>query len=315
VDEVAIVAMPDLMPKPVVPERPSPQRPPDCRDPESQPLPPPQQPEPLDFPPLFDEGQLDRMRTALLAHCQALRDRVAILDPPPELRTPQQAIAWRKQFDTRYAALYFPWIEAPDPLRLDGLLRTVPPSGHVAGVYARTPVHEPPAGNRLENAVALDVEIGEIEHGDLNEAGVNALRRYSHRGIRIAGARTVSSEGEWRYMNVRRLVNMIEEAIDESVPWTVFEPNDTSLWGEVDRVVRAFLDNLWQRGMLDGATADEAYFVRCDETTNPPEERDQGRMWCLVGLQPPWPAEFVVVRIGNATGAAPGIPDAGAADA
>jgi Bacteriophage tail sheath protein len=114
---------------------------------------------------------------------------------------------------------------------------------------------------------------------------------------------------------VRRLVTMIEEAIEESVPWSVFEPNDTALWGELDRVVRAFLDNLWRRGMLDGPTAEDAFFVRCDETTNPPEERDAGRMWCLVGLQPPWPAEFVIVRIGNATGAARGIPDAESADA
>jgi phage tail sheath protein FI len=254
------------------------------------------------------------MRTAVLAHCQKLRDRIAVLDPPRELQTPQQVIRWRSEFDTSYAAVYFPWVLAPDPLRLDGLLRPVPPSGHVAGVYARTPVHEPPAGNRLENAVTLDVAVGEIAHGDLNEAGVNALRLYSGRGIRIAGARTVSSQREWLYVNVRRLVTMIEEAIDASVPWAVFEPNDTSLWLEIDRVVRAFLDNIWQRGMLDGATAEEAYFVRCDETTNPPEERDQGRLWCLVGLQPPWPAEFVVVRIGNTTGATPGIPDAETGD-
>jgi phage tail sheath protein FI len=315
VDEVAIVAVPDVMPKPFIQEPPPRERVPDCRDPDSQPLPPPEQPQPPDFPPAFDDVQMNVMRTAILAHCHKLRDRVAVLDPPPELKTPQQAIAWRREFDTSYAAVYFPWIHAPDPLRLDGLLRAVPPSGHVAGVYARTPVHEPPAGNRLENAVALEVELAEIAHGDLNEAGVNALRRYSGRGIRVAGARTVSSKRDWLYVNVRRLVTMIEEAIDESVPWTVFEPNDTALWGEVDRVVRAFLDNLWQRGALDGASADEAYFVRCDETTNPPEERDQGRMWCLVGLQPPWPAEFVVIRIGNATGAAPGIPDAEAADA
>jgi phage tail sheath protein FI len=258
---------------------------------------------------------MNRIRTAIVAHCIRLRDRVAVLDPPRELNTPQRVIAWRRELDTSYAAVYFPWILAPDPRRLDGLLRPVPPSGHLAGVYARSPAHQPPAGNRLENAVAVDVDIGDTEHGDLNEAGVNALRRYSGRGIRVAGARTVSSQRDWLYVNVRRLVAMIEEAIEESVPWTVFEPNDTSLWAEVDRIVRAFLDTLWQRGMLDGATADEAYFVRCDETTNPPEERDQGRLWCLVGLQPPWPAEFVVVRIGNATGAAPGIPDAEAGDA
>jgi hypothetical protein len=108
---------------------------------------------------------------------------------------------------------------------------------------------------------------------------------------------------------------MIEEALLENAPWAVFEPNDPLLWRELDRLVRSFLDDLWQRGMLDGSSAEEAYLVRCDESTNPPEERDRGRVWCLVGVQPPWPAEFVVVRIGNASGAARGIPDAEAADA
>jgi uncharacterized protein len=315
VDEVAIVAVPDLMTKPVVAEpEPRPQRP-RCEDPDSRPLPPPAPPPTSDFPPAFGDAELDALRRAIVAHCIRLGDRVAVLDPPRELRTAEQVSAWRSGLDTSYAALYFPWVLAPDPLRLDGLTRAVPPSGHVAGVYARTPVHEPPAGNRLENAIALDVPVGDIAHGDLNERGVNVLRLYTGRGVRIAGARTLSSDRLWQYVNVRRLVTMIEEAIDESVPWAVFEPNDTALWGELDRVVRAFLDNVWRRGMLDGATADDAFFVRCDETTNPPQERDLGRVWCLVGLQPPWPAEFVVVRIGNASGAARGIPDAEAADA
>jgi Bacteriophage tail sheath protein len=315
VDEVAMVAMPDAMPKPVIAQPPARPRRPRCADPDSRPLPPPEPPPSTDFPPPFGELELSELQREIVAHCIRLRDRVALLDPPPGLRTAGAAIDWRSGFDSSYAALYFPWVLAPDPLRLAGLLRAVPPSGHVAGVCARTPVHEPPAGNRLENAIALDVEIGDTAHGDLNERGVNALRLYSGRGIRIAGARTLSSDRLWQFLNVRRLVTMIEEAIEESVPWSVFEPNDTALWGELDRVVRAFLDNLWRRGMLDGPTAEDAFFVRCDETTNPPEERDAGRMWCLVGLQPPWPAEFVIVRIGNATGAARGIPDAESADA
>ena len=315
VDEVAIVAVPDAMTKPVVAEPETRPRQPRCSDPDSQPLPPPEPPPTSDFPPPFDGVQLDAMRTAIVAHCIRLGDRVAVLDPPRELRTPEAVSGWRSGLDTSYVAVYFPWVLAPDPRRLEGLVRAVPPCGHVAGVYARTPVHEPPAGNRMENAIALDVAVGDIAHGDLNERGVNVLRLYSGRGIRIAGARTVSSDRLWQFVNVRRLVNLIEEAIEESCAWSVFEPGDTALWGELDRIVRAFLDSLWRRGMLDGATADEAFFVRCDETTNPPQERDAGRVSCLVGLQPPWPAEFVVVRIGNATGAARGIPDAEAADA
>jgi phage tail sheath protein FI len=315
VDEVAIVAVPDAMTKPFVPEPGTRPERPRCEDPDSQPLPPPEPPQEPDFPPPFSDAEADAVRTAIVAHCIRLRDRIALLDPPRELRTPEQVSAWRSGLDTSYAALYFPWVQAPDPRRLEGLLRAVPPCGHVAGVYARTPVHEPPAGNRLENAVALDVTVGDIAHGDLNERGINVLRLYSGRGIRIAGARTLSSEREWTYVNVRRLVTMIEEALLENAPWAVFEPNDPLLWRELDRLVRSFLDDLWQRGMLDGSRAEEAYLVRCDESTNPPEERDRGRVWCLVGVQPPWPAEFVVVRIGNASGAARGIPDAEAADA
>ena len=315
VDEVAIVAVPDAMAKPVVAEPETRPRQPRCADPDSRPLPPAEPPPTSDFPPPFDDVQLDALRSAIVGHCVRLGDRVAVLDPPRELRTPEAVSAWRSGLDTSYAALYFPWVLAPDPRRFDGLLRPVPPCGHVAGVYARTPVHEPPAGNRIENAIALDVAVGDIAHGDLNERGVNVLRLYSGRGVRIAGARTLSSDRLWQFVNVRRLVSMIEEAIDEGVAWSVFEPGDDVLWGELDRVVRAFLDGIWRRGMLDGATADDAFFVRCDETTNPPQERDQGRLWCLVGLRPPWPAEFVVVRIGNATGAARGIPDAEAADA
>jgi phage tail sheath protein FI len=221
--------------------------------------------------------------------------------------TPDLAAFLREAFDTSYAALYYPWLRVPDPLRLEGGLRTVPPSGSVAGIYARVDrrvgVHRPPANEPLEGVKALAVDTDDIAHGHLNERGVNVIRVFNGVGIRVAGARTLSSESEFRYVNVRRLLLMIEEAIDEGTQWTVFEPNGLEAWIEVDRVVRVFLDSLWRRGMLDGATPDEAYLVRCDETTNPPEARDEGRLECVVGVQPPWPAEFVVVRIGKTEGA------------
>ena len=220
--------------------------------------------------------------------------------------TPESAGLWRNQFDTRYGALYFPWLRVPDPLQLEGILRSVPPSGHVAGIYARGDlrlgVHKPPANEELEGVKDVQVEVDDISHGALNDVGVNVIRTYRGRGVRVAGARTLSSDAEWRYVNVRRLLIMIEEALDEQTQWTVFEPNNPDLWRQMDRVARSFLQRLWRRGMLDGATPEEAYSVRCDEATNPPQETDAGRMICEIGVLPPWPAEFVVVRIGKTEG-------------
>jgi len=171
----------------------------------------------------------------------------------------------------------------------------------VAGVWARSDrragVHKPPANEALEGVEDVLFRLGDEEHGDLNEAGVNAIRLYDGRGIRVAGARTVSSDPLLRYVNVRRLLLMIAEAVDEGTQWTVFEPHDLRLRREIDRVVRSFLDSLFRRGVLDGAKAEEAYSVRCDETTNPPAEVEAGRLICQIGVQPPWPAEFVIVRL------------------
>ncbi len=306
IDEVSIVAIPDIMSKPLVGVHRKERRP-RCEMLDGEPAPPALDQAPLEFPPLFDEGQILTLQYALIAHCEQLKDRVAILDPPADDVRPEvpleEVITWRNQFDTKYAALYYPWLQVPDPLRLEGLLRTVPPSGHVAGVYARGDqqlgVHKPPANEMIEGAKDVSAPTDDIAHGNLNDQGVNVIRPYNGRGVRVAGARTLSSDSEWRFVNVRRLLIMIEEAIDEGTQWTVFEPNNPDLWRAIDRVARSFLDGLWQRGMLDGATAEEAYFVRCDETTNPPEEIEGGRMICLIGVQPPWPAEFVIVRIGK----------------
>ena len=302
IDEVSIVVMPDIMPKPVASVRRK--KPPlRCDVLDGEPAPPPVPETPLEFPPPFSNGQILALQYALIGHCEKLKDRVTILDPRPSDVTPEQVIAWRNQFDTKYAALYYPWLRVPDPLGLEGLLRPVPPSGHVAGVYARADqqvgVHKPPANERIEGAQDVSTPVDDIAHGDLNDRAVNVIRSYNGRGVRVAGARTLSSDMEWRYVNVRRLLIMIAEAIDEGTQWTVFEPNNPDLWREVDRVARSFLDGLWRRGMLDGATAEEAYFVRCDETTNPPEDTELGLMICLIGVQPPWPAEFVIVRIGK----------------
>jgi phage tail sheath protein FI len=305
IDEVSMVTMPDIMPKPVVEVayKKQPQR---CHVLDAEPLPPPAPETETEFPPDFGDEQILELQKALIRHCEKLKDRIAILDPCRTDLTPVDAIARRNRFDTKYAALYYPWLLVPDPLRLEGLLRPVPPSGHVAGVYARgdrqVGVHKPPANEVLEGIKDVLVPVSEVDHGDLNARGVNVIRTYNGRGVRIAGARTLSSDSEWRYVNVRRLLIMIEEGIDEQLQWTVFEPNNPDLWRDVDRVVRSFLDRLWRRGMLDGATAEEAYSVVCNETTNPAEETGRGRLICEIGVQPPWPAEFVIVRIGKTEG-------------
>lgn len=305
IDEVSIVAMPDIMPKPVIEPLDQKPRPPRCDLLDAEPLPPPIPVAPLEFPPQFSPQEIATLQAALIQHCESLKDRMVVLDPPDRAMT-AEVLAWRNNFTSKYAALYYPWLLAPDPLEVEGLLRAVPPSGHVAGIYARgdqsVGVHKPPANEVVEAINDVRTQVDDVVHGVLNDQGVNVIRPYSGRGIRVAGARTLSRDLEWRYVNVRRLMTMIEEAIDEATQWTVFEPNNPDLWLDIDRVVRSFLDALWRRGMLDGATAEEAYFVRCDETTNPPEETHAGRVICLVGVQPPWPAEFVVVRIGKTQG-------------
>jgi Bacteriophage tail sheath protein len=320
VDEVSVVAVPDFMPKEVVP--PPEHRPPaprcdelreePCADaPAPATTPTEAAPDALEFPPAFVDDpatgahQLADLQQALIGHCERLKDRVAILDPRIGDRTPDQVLAWRDTgVDSSYAAVYFPWILVPDPRRSQGLVRAVPPSGHIAGVYARgdlsVGVHRPPANLALEHVTDVRDAVDDEAHGRLNDNGINAIRPFPGRGIRVMGARTLYRQPEWRrYVNVRRLVTMIEEALDEQTQWVVFEPDNPDLWRELDRAVRGLLDGLWRRGMLDGATAGDAYTVRCDASTNPPEQTALGQVTCLVGLQPPWPAEFVVLRVGR----------------
>jgi phage tail sheath protein FI len=304
IEDVSIVAIPDASAMDRPTPRPHPTEAPDC---DRLDAPPPTAPRPsvsTEFPVAL-QGAGPRMQEALIAHCERLRDRVAILDAPSRSGDLSQVLDLQG-LDSAYAALYYPWLKVSDHLELDGSLREVPPCGHVAGIYARGDVrigvHKPPANERISGARDVTAAVDDAGHADLNDAGVNVIRAYPGRGIRVFGARTRSADPDWRYVNVRRLLIMIEQAIEEQCQWIVFEPNDQNLWRDVDRVVRAFVDRLWRLGMLDGATAEEAYFVRCDETTNPPDETDIGRLTCLVGVQPPWPAEFVVARIRKTEG-------------
>lgn len=302
IDEISILAMPDIMAKPEYPRSFKPV-PPDCTKLDPNPEPPlaiPQE-EP-EHPRAFTGTEIGELQKAMVRQCEKLKDRVAVLDPLPKHLSGEAVLAWRRGFDSSYVGLYFPWLRVPDPLQLEGLLRLVPPSAHMAGIYARgdlqVGVHKPPANQVIEAAKSVAVEIDDVLHADLNDGQVNVIRAYSGRGLRISGARTLSSDIDLRYLNVRRLLLMIKESIEKATQDLVFEPHNSDLWRKIERRVRAFLDGLWRLGSLDGATAEEAYSVRCDEKTNPPQEQEAGRVICEVGVLPPWPAEFVVVRIG-----------------
>lgn len=249
----------------------------------------------------FDGTAIDDVRLSLVASCMASRDRMMLIDMPQVAQSAALETV-RTMPHQSYAAVYYPWIVVNDPLRLSGIVRAIPPSGHVAGMFARCDrlrgVHKPPANEVLEGVWDLTEEIDDAAHARLNDASINAIRAIPGRDIRVLGVRTLCPTSSWRYVNVRRLFAMIEEALDEQMQWLVFEPNNPRLWRDIDRAVRGFLERMYRAGMLDGATSEDAYFVHCDGTTNPPSSSDEGRVVCEIGLQPPFPAEFVIVRVG-----------------
>lgn len=252
----------------------------------------------------LDLGMWKAVQTALIAHCEQHSNRMAILDSPPGL-SPQEMRDWRAevaQYDSAFAALYYPWIKVENPTGTNGTAELlIPPSGHVAGVWARTDdtrgVWKAPANDTIRGVLDVESSITQNEQSILNPIGINAIRPFGTRGIRIWGARTLASDSDWRYVNVRRLFNMVEATILDGTQWAVFEPNDVTLWEGVKRTLTGFLHGLWQEGALFGSTPDQAYFVRCDETTNPPESIDAGKLVVEVGLAPVKPAEFVIFRV------------------
>ncbi|KAA2258790.1 phage tail sheath family protein [Solihabitans fulvus] len=241
------------------------------------------------------------VQLAMIAHCELMADRVAILDTPPNLNA-QQVKEWRMQiagYDSKYAAMYWPWIKVADSV--SGKQVFIPPSGHMAGVWARSDttrgVHKAPANEVVRGVVSLQLSITKGEHDILNPIAVNCLRAFPGQGIRVWGARTLSSDPEWRYLNVRRLFNYVEKSILQGTNWVVFEPNDAKLWDSVKRTITMFLTRVWRDGALFGARPAESFFVRCDEENNPPENRDAGILTVDIGIAPVKPAEFVVFRI------------------
>jgi len=252
----------------------------------------------------LDLGLWKAVQTALISHCEQNGNRMAVLDAPPGL-TPQQIRDWRSEtamYDSAFAALYYPWIKVENPIGVNGDAEVyIPPSGHIAGVWARTDesrgVWKAPANDTIRGCLDVAYGVSQNEQSVLNPIGINCIRPFGTRGIRIWGARTLASDSDWRYINVRRLFNMVETTIAEGTQWAVFEPNDVALWEGIKRTLNAFLRGLWSAGALFGQSVDQAFYVKCDAETNPPESIDQGLLIVEVGIAPVKPAEFVVFRI------------------
>lgn len=242
----------------------------------------------------------------LLAHCQLrMRYRVALLDSPNDMAL-SEVRAFRGQFDSTHAALYYPWIKIADPLDPDGRRQMiVPPSGFVAGICARTDVTDgvfkAPANEVVFGAVDFEKRLNKAQQDILNPEGINCFRFFQGRGFLLWGARTISSDPEWKYLSVRRYFAYLEHSIDRGTQWAVFENNSEPLWDNIRRTVEAFLFNEWRNGALMGRNFEQSSFVRCDRSTMTQNDLDNGRLICLIGVAVVKPAEFVIFRIGQWT--------------
>jgi len=238
----------------------------------------------------------------LISHAQRMRYRIAVLDSGDAMAI-SEVRAMRGKIDSSYAALYYPWVRVMDPVT--GTERNMPPSGFVAGIYARNDinraVYKAPANEVVISAIGFETLLNKSQQDVLNPEGVNCFRFFEGRGFRLWGARTVSSDPEWKYVNLRRYFAYLEHSIDRGTQWAVFEPNGDALWANVRRTVEDFLLNEWQMGALLGEKPEKAFFVKCDRSTMSQNDLDNGRMVCLVGVVPLRPAEYVIFRIGQWT--------------
>jgi phage tail sheath protein FI len=258
-------------------------------------------------------AQRTALTNAVINQCETLRDRFAVLSLPSGVGDVADPMFLNTR-DTSYGAVYYPWVRVLDPAT--SVTHLIPPSGHVAGIYARIDVergvHKAPANETMRGIVnrdlnatrrPLEFDFGKRGQDVLNPIGINVIRdfRSDRRDIRVWGARTLSTDPLWRYVNVRRLMLYIEESIDEGTQWVVFEPNDEPLWARVRQSVRNFLLLVWRTGALQGQKEQEAFFVRCDRSTMTQADIDAGRLICLIGVAPVKPAEFVIFRISQIT--------------
>jgi phage tail sheath protein FI len=247
------------------------------------------------------EMKSQRIQDVMVDVCENLRDRFAILDCP-QTRNVELVQRWRRRTESSFCAYYWPWLRMSGPT---GNTRLLPPSGIMAGLYAQRDteggVHYAPANVSIVGAEDLSLRMTEDHLGALNAEGVNCFR--VSRGIRPWGARTASSEPQWRYINVRRLFIMLRRSIESGLSWVTFEPNTPQTWDTVHRQVQYFLEKLFEQGMLAGGKAEEAFYVKCDAETNPPEQVDLGQLVCEIGVAPVYPTEFMVIHISQNTGA------------
>lgn len=240
------------------------------------------------------------LQNGVLAHCAKLGDRMAILDAlSGKGITADDVQTQRDLLDAEYGALYYPWVRVPGgPEWTDGY---VPPCGHVAGIYARVDVrvgvHKAPANEVVEGVLDLADNLSDDDQGPLNDMGINCLRAFPRRGIRVWGARTLSQTTTWRYVSVRRVVLTAARWIAQNLSNVVFEPHTELLWARITRDLTAYLSDLARRGALAGPQGEAAFYVKCDAETNPPETREIGRVVTEIGLRPAAPAEFIVIRI------------------
>ncbi len=242
------------------------------------------------------ERDVQRVQDALVDVCENLKDRIAILDAPPT-RDLEEVRKWRRRLYSSYAALYYPWV-APEGGYVGA---QVPPSGYVAGIYARCDekvgVYKAPANETIQGVSGVTINLSEEHLGILNAEGVNAIRSFPGRGVRVWGARTTADEFQWRYVNVRRLFIMLKRALEEGTQWAAFEPNDASTWSRLQREIMLFLTSLWEQGYFAGATPEDSFFVRCDGSTTTNDLRDAGQMVAEIGIAPALPAEFMIFSL------------------
>lgn len=249
---------------------------------------------------LPDAAGDDDLTTEVIRHCREQGDRFAIVQAEQSVKNVGDLVPPE---NTDVAAFYYPWLEARNPDT--GLVESVPPGGHVAGIYARSDaehgVHKAPANEVVRGVIDVGRPVTKGEQELLNPRGVNCIRSFRGRGIRVWGARTASSDPQWKYVNVRRLFLFLKESIEEGTRWVVFEPNDEELWARVRQTIRNFLTDVWEDGALMGSTPDEAFFVTCDRTTMTQSDIENGRLICEIGVAPTRPAEFVIFRISQTT--------------
>jgi len=248
----------------------------------------------------LSETEATILTVAIKDHCEQMKYRFAIFDIGKSQR---QASLIEKPVDSSYAAVYYPWLKVTDPLSSLPIL--IPPGGHVAGIYVRSDinrgVHKPPANEVINGVLEPEYLLSNLEGDVLNQKGINTIRKFPGRGTLVWGARTCTSNPEWKYINVRRLFLYIEESIVEGTQWVVFEPNNEKLWARVTQAISKFLTTMWRTGALMGLKAEEAFFVRCDRTTMTQDDIVNGWLVCEVGVAPIRPAEFLIVTIRQRT--------------